>query len=986
MSANSDNKSTISPAKWDELKGQLKGDLFHDHSVRTLYATDASSYRVFPQAVAMPKDSEDMRRIVEFARDNNVPITPRAAGTSLSGQPIGRGLVVDVGRYMNKVLEINKDEKWVRLQPGVIRNELNEVLDPHGLFFGPETSTQNRAMIGGMMGNNSCGANSVVYRDSRKHLLEVKGFLADGTEVTFSELTPEEFKVKCGGGESLLETKLYNQINDILSDKKNIDAINDNFPKDCIFRRNTGYALDAMSKMEPFTKGGEPFNFCKLIAGSAGTLVFIYELKVNVVPHPPAYRNLACINFKTLDESLRANITVCKHDITSCELIDDYTIECARENALLRDELFFVKDKPGAVLLIEVTKDSEEEAKAAAQKIIEDVKKTGFGYHFPIVDACDVDHVWHLRNAALGVASNVEGDEKPATNIDDCAVDIQDLPEFIAEVDALLKKNNLHVMYYAHASAGELHITPYFNTKTDEGRELFRNITRDTAAIVKKYKGFLSGEHGTGWLRGEFIEFMLGSTIYGLMKELKYTWDPEDIFNPTTIVDAPRNNINLRYDADTHYPKFDTVFDWGSEGFVGHAERCNGTAECRKTEHAGGTMCPSYMATRDERHITRARANMLREIFTRSSKDVDPFQSEEIHEVLDLCLSCKGCKSECPSDVDIAKLKGEFLQHYYDKHGVPMRSRMIANFNKFAKLNSVFPQAYNFMFSNSVTAPIIKKMTGFAQGRSVPPLSIQTVRDWYKKNKATLQKGNNGKVYVFCDEFTNYLDAEIGITMIKLLDKLGYYPEVIEHDESGRAHISKGLIRDAKVIANKNLRIFKDLITENTPLVGIEPSAVLSFRDEYPDLADDDVKEAAKNIAPHVFLIDEFISREIDKGNITKDSFTKEERKLIFHGHCQQKALSTLDHSKKMMSIPENYSVELIPSGCCGMAGSFGYESEHFDVSMKVGELVLLPTVRKHGEDTIVVAPGTSCRHQIKDGAQRRAYHPAEVLWDALNK
>ena len=332
-----------------------------------------------------------------------------------------------------------------------------------------------------------------------------------------------------------------------------------------------------------------------------------------------------------------------------------------------------------------------------------------------------------------------------------------DLPDFIAEVDALLKKNKLHVMYYAHASAGELHITPYFDTKTDEGRELFRNITRDTAAIVKKYKGFLSGEHGTGWLRGEFIEFMLGEKIYGLMKELKYTWDPGDIFNPRTMVDTPRNNTNLRYDENAKYPKFDTVFDWGTEGYVGHIERCIGTAECRKTEHAGGTMCPSYMATRDENHVTRARANMLREIFTRPSNGANPFHSEEIHDILDLCLSCKGCKTECPSDVDVAKLKTEFYQHYYDKHGVPMRSRMIANFNKFAKLNSAFPQAYNFMFSNSVTAPIIKKLTGFALKRSVPPLSLQTVRDWYKKNKSSFKPSTKGTVYVFCDEFTNLL-------------------------------------------------------------------------------------------------------------------------------------------------------------------------------------------------------------------------------------
>ncbi len=984
MSDSGRKTSEISPSEWNGLKQKLTGELYYDHTMRTLYATDASSYRMLPTAVSTPRTPCDIKHIIDFAKEKNIPVTPRAAGTSLSAQPIGSGIVIDISRHMNRILEVNRQERWVRLEPGIIRNELNEYLDPYGLFFGPETSTQNRAMIGGMVGNNSCGANSVVYRDSREHLLELKGFLADGSEVTFSELTNEEFEAKCNGDESLLETKIYRQIKDMFSDKGNIDEINANFPAESIFRRNTGYALDIMAKMEPFTKGGAPFNFCKLIAGSAGTLVFITELKVNVAPHPPRFSNLACINFKTLDDALRANIAVSKHDIMACELIDDYTINCAKKNPVLREELFFVKGEPGAVLIIEAARDTEAEAKAAIEKIIDDVRKTGYGYHFPIVPSDKVDHVWHLRNAALGVASNVDGDDKPATNIDDCAVSIENLPDFIAKVDELLKKNNLPVMYYAHASAGELHITPYFNTQTKEGVRLFRDITRDTAKLVKKYKGFLSGEHGTGWLRGEFIEFMLGSKIYGLMKDVKHTWDPQNIFNPTKIVDAPRNNVNLRYDPDGQYPQLETVFDFGREGFIGHAERCIGTAECRKTEHAGGTMCPSYMATRDEMHVTRARANMLREIFTRSN-DGNPFENEEIHEVLDLCLSCKGCKSECPADVDMAKLKGEFLQHYYDKHGVPMRSRMIANFNTFAKVSSIFPQAYNFVFTSSLTAPVVKKLTGFALKRSVPPLSLQTVRDWYRKNKSSLQSGRNGKVYVFCDEFTNYLDAEIGITMIRLLDRLGYYPEVIEHEESGRAHISKGLIREAKVIANRNIRIFKGLITEETPLVGIEPSAILSFRDEYVDLADSEVKEDARRIAPFTYLFDEFISREIDKGKITPESFCDTGKQIKFHGHCQQKSLSTLDHSQKMLSIPENYSVDIIPSGCCGMAGSFGYESEHFDVSMKVGELVLLPTVRKQPDEVLVVAPGTSCRHQIRDGAGRRAYHPAEVLWDALN-
>ncbi|MEE9214409.1 MAG: FAD-linked oxidase C-terminal domain-containing protein [Thermodesulfobacteriota bacterium] len=975
--------ATYNIDKLTELKSTLKGELYFDHKFRSLYATDASSYRIMPIAVAIPKDSHDIKSIVEFARDYQVPVIPRTAGTSLSGQSIGGGLVVDVGKYMNQVFEVNKEERWVRLQPGVIRNELNEYLEPYELFFGPETSTQNRAMIGGMVGNNSCGANSLVYRDSRKHVLEVKGFLSDGSEVVFKQLSDEEFYEKCSRNGNHLESKVYKQIMDMLTNQENIEEIRNNFPKDCIYRRNTGYALDVMSRMSPFREGGEPFNFCKLIAGSAGTLVFITELKMNLEPLPPKSRNLICINFKTLDDALRANIEICKHDITSCELIDDYTINFAKENPLLRDELFFLEGNPGAVLVVEVSKDSEDEAKKAALKIIEDVKKTGYGYHFPIVSCDDVDHVWHLRNAALGVASNVEGDDKPSTNIDDCAVDIQDLPDFIQEVDALLKSKNIPVMYYAHASAGELHITPYFNTKTKEGVELFRDITRETARIVKKYNGFLSGEHGTGWLRGEFIEFMLGTKVYEMMKEVKYTWDPDDIFNPTKIVDAPRNNINLRYDENIKEPKFETVFNFGREGFVGLAERCNGTAECRKTEHAGGTMCPSYMATRNEQDSTRARANILREIFTRSGK-TNPFDSEEIYEVLDLCLSCKGCKSECPSDVDMAKLKAEFLQHYYDIHGVPMRSKMIASFNEFAKIASYAPWLYNFIFTNSLTSTIAKKLSGFATKRSIPPLSKQSVRSWYGKNRHTLNGGDKGNVYVFCDEFTNYLDAEIGITTLKLLNKLGYNPIVIEHDESARAHLSKGLIRDAKVKANNNINTFMGLITEDTPLVGIEPSAILCFRDEYPDLADPGKIEASKKISEHSYLFDEFISKEIDKGNITSDSFTKEENKLVFHGHCQQKALSNLNYSKKMLSIPQNYEVELIPSGCCGMAGSFGFEAEHYDLSIKIAELVLLPMVRKQSEDVIVVAPGTSCRHQILDGTGRVALHPAEVLWSAL--
>ncbi|MEP7259144.1 MAG: FAD-linked oxidase C-terminal domain-containing protein, partial [Flavitalea sp.] len=513
---------------------------------------------------------------------------------------------------------------------------------------------------------------------------------------------------------------------------------------------------------------------------------------------------------------------------------------------------------------------------------------------------------------------------------------------------------------------------------------LFRKIAEEIATLVKKYNGSLSGEHGDGRLRGEFIKQMIGEKNYALLKEVKHSWDPENIFNPNKIIDTPPMNTMLRYTPGQKTPAFKTIFRFHNQDILQHAEQCNGSGDCRKTHISGGTMCPSFMATRNEKDTTRARANMLREFLTNSDK-INRYDHQQIYEVMDLCLSCKACKSECPSNVDVAKLKAEFLQHYYDEHGVPFRSKLIAGFNRSSALGAIAPAIYNYLVTGKGISSLVKRISGFAQKRSMPTLHSTTLKSWYKKHKKNAQeKTGNRKVYLFCDEFTNFNDTEIGIKAILTLEKLGYEIIIPEHGESGRAWLSKGLIRDAQKIINRNIDLLSPLISAETPLIGIEPSAILTFRDEYPDLADDSRLEAAKKIKSHVFLIDEFIAKEIEAGNIHKDQFTREEKKIMLHGHCQQKALSSVDPSVKILSLPENYTVQTIPSGCCGMAGSFGFEKEHYDISMQIGELVLFPAIRNNGGETIIAAPGTSCRHQIKDGTGRKALHTIEVLYQAL--
>jgi|TARA_B110000908_G_scaffold167047_1_gene219271 FAD/FMN-containing dehydrogenase/Fe-S oxidoreductase len=980
----------MSNIPFGQLASRIAGELHTGSTLRRLYATDASEYQELPAGVVFPQSENDFREIIRFAHRNQLGLIPRAAGTSLAGQCVGSGLVVDISKHFTRILSVDTAARSVRVQPGVVRDELNRALAPQGMFFGPETSTANRAMMGGMVGNNSCGSNSMVYGSTRDHLVSVRGFLSDGSEVTFGPLTEAEFEAKCAGPDTL-ENRIYRTFQSMLVDSNNRQAITDNFPRRSIPRRNTGYALDLLMDAAVFDPASEqPFNFCKLIAGSEGTLFFATEIELSCDPLPAPHAALVCGHFETVNEALQANLLALPHGPSACELIDRHILKCTESHLSQRHNRSFVVGDPGAILVVEIRRDTRAEAEAAVDALIEDWKVAGHGYATPVLWGKDGQKVWELRKAGQGLMGNVVGDTKPRENVEDTAVDVHDLPAYIAEFDEILRtKYDIDCVYYAHAGSGELHTRPLFNLKTPEGLKLFRDVATDIAHLVKKYRGSLSGEHGDGRLRGEFIPLMVGEHCYQLMRDVKAIFDPTSIFNPGKIIDTPPMDTSLRHSAGQGTPEYDTVFDFSDvQGVVRAAEKCNGSGDCRKGPQAGGTMCPSYMATREEKHTTRARANILRQILTSPADAERPFNSDEIKEVMDLCLSCKACKSECPSSVDMTRLKAEFLQHYNDANGVPLRSRMVAHFADSARLASFAPWLYNAILQTPVLRRMANRLLGFHPDRSMPRLNKLTLHRWLKKRTplSPLRGERLGRVHLFCDEFTNFNDLKAGIATVELLELLGYEVQLPDHAESGRASLSKGLVRRGKRFANENVRQLSSIVSAEEPLIGIEPSAILGFRDEYPALVDPSLRDRARQLAPNCLMLDEFISREADAGRIDSSCFTDEARSVHVHGHCHQKALGSVEPMLRMLSLPSNYTVEEIPSGCCGMAGSFGYEREHYEVSMQIGELVLLPHVRKLDAEVIVAAPGTSCRHQIHDGSGRTAVHPAEVCRNALRQ
>ncbi len=973
------------------LQKRLKGTLYYkdtpEHTMqRRAYATDASVFQEMPLAVALPVDEDDLKALVEFAGAHHIALIPRAAGTSLAGQVVGSGLVVDMSVHFNRITEVNPVEKWVRLQPGVIRDDLNRFLKPFGLQFGPETSTANRAMIGGMVGNNSCGLHSVRWGTTRDHLLEAWGLLSDGSRVHFRDLSLSQLESLCEADTA--EGRICRRLVGLLSDPDHQEAIRSRFPKSSVTRRNTGYALDVLLQRQPFRANGPAFNLCPLLAGSEGTLCLLSEVKLSLMDLPPAHNALVCGHFSTLRSCMEANVVAMQHRPAAAELVDKRILDFTHGHPLYSDYRFFIEGNPEAVLMVEFFGDTRAAAIDHAEALLQDWQQRGMGYAHPVLYGNDIHKAWELRKGGLGLLRNMPGDTQPVNLIEDCAVAVEDLPDYTDDIAALLDRHGLKASYYAHAGAGELHIEPLMNLKTAEGRQLFRTVLAETVELLKKYNGSLSGEHGDGRLRGEFIAHLMGEAVYELFKQVKEAFDPRYLFNAGKIVHAPPMDTHLRYTAGQTPGKVATVFQFvEGAGILGLAEKCSGSGDCRKSHGAGGVMCPSYMATRRERDTTRARANLLRQFLTRSDKK-NPFDHPELKEVMDLCLSCKGCRSECPSAVDVAKMKAEFLQHYYDANGVPLRSRMVGDFSRLMKIAHLFPNFYNFLYKNNTIRTFLNRISGFHPERTMPLLHTSTLQEWYRRyyQNHPVEVPGKGRVYLFCDEFTNYHDVPVGMAAIALLHGLGYEVVIPSHVESGRTWLSKGLVRRAQKIARQNFALLHPIISTETPLIGLEPSAILSFRDEYPDLVPPEQRAAARTLGNNALLLEEWFMREVEKGKIQKAQFTEASQHILLHGHCHQKALAATKTLEKMLRFPEHYTVHSIPSGCCGMAGSFGYEYEHYDLSMQIGNLVLFPAVQAAKSREIIAAPGTSCRHQIKDGTGKTALHPVEILHQALKK
>ena len=836
-------------------------------------------------------------------------------------------------------------------------------------------------MIGGMVGNNSSGTTSIQYGVTRDKVLELQTILSDGSDVLFSEVSSEDFASK--KVLKTLEGAIYSSIFEELSPETVQQKILSEFPKPEIHRRNTGYAIDALIKSSVFSKDAAPFNMCQLLAGSEGTLAFTTEITLKLDTLPPTESLMVAAHFESIEDCLNAVSMVMGHDLYTCEMMDKTILDLTKYNKKQQENRQFIVGDPQAILMCELRADSKTKVSEMAEALLTSLNLSNQSYANPILTGDAIDKANELRKAGLGLLGNLIGDEKTAACIEDTAVALPDLANYINDFTKLMQTHKQKPIYYAHAGAGELHLRPILNLKKKSDVGFFRKITTDVAHLVKSYQGSMSGEHGDGIVRAEFIPLMIGEDNYQILRKIKSAFDPQNIFNPGKIVDALPMDENLRYQPGRKEPEIDTLMDFSeSLGILREAEKCNGSGDCRKLSQFGGTMCPSYRATRNEKDSTRGRANALREVLTHSTQP-NKFNSKELKAVFDLCLSCKACATECPSSVDVASLKAEFQYQYQKEHGVSWRNKLFAYNNTLNGFGSHFPRLTNFVFSNKLTSSLLKKSFGIAPERHLPEISTKSLNRWFQDYKNQPNRNAYIKtVYVFVDEFTNHLDTQIGQDAIELLMALNYEVKVLENKESGRAFISKGLLGKAKELANANVTIYKDKISAETPLLGIEPSAILSFKDDYLRLADD--KASAKALAKHCYLIEEFIANEIDLGNIRSDQFSSEAKTIKFHGHCHQKALLNQLSSFKVLNLPKHYKVTIIPSGCCGMAGSFGYEKEHFEVSMQIGEQTLFPAIRRAATSVLISANGTSCRHQIKDGTNREALHPVSVLRQAL--
>jgi FAD/FMN-containing dehydrogenase/Fe-S oxidoreductase len=947
-----------------DLESQIEGEVRFDKVSRALYSTDASVYQIEPAGVVVVKSKEDIIRTVKLCKKHACPLTMRGGGTSQAGQAIGEGLQVDTSKYFNRLLEVNVAERWARVEPGIVLDELNAALRPYNLRFAPDISTASRATVGGMMANNSSGARSVLYGKTIDHVLEQEVVLSDGSVVQFRARSRAEVDAVCQ--RDTLEAACYREVRRLAA--AHATEIDRRFPK--VLRRVGGYNLDS------FVDPDQPFNLARMIVGSEGTLGIVLEAKIALVPLPNA-KAVLTIQFATLLEALEATPAILAHHPSAIEIMDGFILDNTKQSAALdRMRRTFIEGDPAALLCVELYDDDASRLPARLEAIERDLTARRFGYrYFHALDLATQATIWGLREAALGLSMAMKDDAKSLSFVEDTAVAPEQLRDYIDRFLTIVKRHHTTAGVYAHASVGCLHVRPVINMKTADGVRTFESLANDVADLVLEFGGALSGEHGDGLVRGPFMEKMFGATLYEAFRSVKRTFDPDGIFNPGKIVDCPPMTRNLRYGAGYQTPRPVTFFDYDEYGGIGGAvEMCSGLGVCRKT--LDGTMCPSYMATKEESHSTRGRANVLR-LAMAGRLNESGLGDEGVKDVMSLCLECRACKAECPVGVDVARFKSEFLADYWQRHGTSMRARLLGHIHDLSRWGSRFAPLSNTVAQSGPVRWINERFLGLDRRRKPPAWAAATFSDRFRaRNGSDAARSDERPAFIFNDTFTNFYNPQIGMAGVNVLRAIGYVPALAPNVCCGRPLISQGLLSEARELAAKNATALYRIAERGDRILFFEPSCLSAIREDAPSLVRGEDQRRARRVAEASMLFEEFVesswpaTRTLNAGPST----------IQLHGHCHQKAMGLLAPAKALLSRVPGATVVDLNAGCCGMAGSFGYVRDHYDVSRAIGERRLLPAARNLKAGSVLVASGVSCRHQVADFTGVVALHPAELV------
>jgi FAD/FMN-containing dehydrogenase/Fe-S oxidoreductase len=976
----------------DELRSRIEGEARFDEMTRGLYSTDASIYQISPIGVVFPKSKADVRAAVEIATRHRVPILPRGSGTSLSGQTVAAALVIDFSRFMNRILDIDLQRRLVRVEPGVVLDQLNAALAPLGMQFGPDVATSSRANLGGMIGNNSAGSRSVRQGKVIDHVRELTVLLSDAGEIVCGPCDATQLESKAA--QSNREGEIYRRLPAIVAENRR--EILARYPR--ILRRVSGYNLDAFvpeiyenSPVAPVARqldadwpDRRAFNLARLIVGAEGTLGTVVEALLHIVPLPKE-RGVVCLQFCTIDAALETVTQILECRPSAVELLDRNIVELSRANLKYKKSLEFVEGTPEALLIVEFSADDPVQIADNMQLLEQKMRgRPGLEKFLPAHDAEQREQIWNCRKAGAPLLLSIPGARKPIAFVEDTAVDASKLPEFTRRFRKILDKYGITGAYYGHASVGCLHIRPMIDTKSAGDLTILKAVSDEVAVLVQEFGGAMTGEHGDGLARSYHNLKLFGPKLFAAFGEVKRLFDPEQLMNPGKVVDTPSPIEDLRYGPDYPGARVATYQDFTREeefagapdqGFLAAAEMCNGSGVCRKT--ATGTMCPSFMVTRDEEHSTRGRANALRLALT-GQLPAGSLTSQRMWDVMDLCLMCKGCKAECPSNVDVAKLKVEFLAHYYAQHRPALGTTLMANVAWLNRLGSATAPLSNAIGMLPGAGQLAQWLAGVDSRRSLPHFSGKNFSRWFARHTPHSHAGRAGRVVLLDDCLTSYCEPEVNQAAVRLLEHAGYAVERAGLWCCGRPFISKGLVEQGKSLARRNVGRLVEFVDQGLPILGAEPSCLLTLVDEYPDLFPSD---ATARVKQNSFLVDGWLAEQVAAGK-AELSFDPLESTALLHGHCQQKALVGTTGTRRLLGLLPGLKVREVDSGCCGMAGSFGYE--HYDVSMAIGNRVLFPAVKNHSVG-LVTAPGFSCRHQIADGTGQTAIHPLSLVLRQLS-